>query len=170
MKRKVGYGLLVAVTAAVMALWVHSVVKKLSVSLSLSDSAIQRGSELRVQLQVTNPTRFPVGELRARLILRDIQSENRMSIPLRTGAESRGTDAWETTLRPEHCGVLELSATEIRIFDYIGLWSAKGKQLICFRTSAYLPGRSFRETLCNENNGKRRRKSFGVRKGYTGSL
>lgn len=125
--------------AAVMALWVHSVVKKLSVSLSLSDSAIQRGSELRVQLQVTNPTRFPVGELRARLILRDIQSENRMSIPLRTGAESRGTDAWETTLRPEHCGVLELSATEIRIFDYIGLWSAKGKQLPVSRFVSVLP-------------------------------
>ncbi|MCI8318585.1 MAG: DUF58 domain-containing protein [Lachnospiraceae bacterium] len=161
MKRKVGYGLLVAVTAALavtrksqflyfllafefffaaaMALWVHSVVKKLSVSLSLSDSVIQRGSELRVQLQVTNPTRFPVGELKAWLVLRDIQNENRMPILVRTGAAGRGTDAWQTTLTPEHCGVLELSVTEIRIFDYIGLWSAKGTRLPGSRLVSVLP-------------------------------
>lgn len=188
MKRKVAYGVLVLLTlfvavtreaqfprfllayellfAAAMAMWVRWIVRKLKISLELSQGTIIRGERVSVKVHAKNPTWFPVGEIAVELVLRDMSREcadtaeestgkkvkrrrGRQSdgvaaafgrrISAYMGADSRGTDTWQVDVIPVHCGLLGVEIVQVRVSDYIGLWSARVREPFSGKSVSVLP-------------------------------
>lgn len=150
--------------AVVMALWVHYMARQLKVSLVMGQKCIHKGSRADVYVCVENPTWFPAGHMEVEISMRDISGwhaglngssdEQRnasggrsnpvqrcpqKSFTLQAGAASHQTDQWKTEIQPVHCGLLELEIADIRVFDYIGLFSAKVKRPFHGRFLSVLP-------------------------------
>lgn len=167
MKRKITYILLllVTLTAAVtgegefprflfafevlfglaMAVWVHWMIKKLCVKLSVSPETIFRGDTAEIRAEIKNPSFFPASDIQLTLEIRELTGEKDRRreavkrISGHTGADKKGTDTWKVPVQPVHTGVLSIRVVEIRLFDYMGLFSAKGKKKPQGCTAAVLP-------------------------------
>lgn len=128
-----------------MAVWVHWMAKKISVRLLVSPETIFRGETAEVCVQIENPSVFPVSDIQVTLEMREMtgemdrQYEAVKSISGHTGADKKGTDTWKIPVQPVHTGVVSIRVSGLRLFDYIGLFSAKGKKTGKGRTVAVLP-------------------------------
>ena len=117
--------------AVFMGIWVHQMAKKIKAELVLPRSSVIRGEKAPVRLYFQNPTIFPVGDIR---ITAEITGGGQ--IVRHTGVAPKSRDQWQLQIQPVHCGETRIVITELRIFDYIGLFSARmhssGKKTAAF--------------------------------------
>ena len=117
--------------AACMGIWVHVMAGKIKASFAIERAAVFRGERDGITLSFQNPTVFPVGDIR---ITARITGGGEVIGHTGVGAGSR--DSWNIQVQPVHCGEAQVTVTELRIFDYIGLFSARlrttGKKGIVF--------------------------------------
>ena len=121
--------------AAVQALWVHAAARRMEAAVVIAERTVRRGEQLTVQVQIKNNTVFSVANAALKLVLRDVTAQQggadgevctaQRVIEGRTGAEALRTDVWQVRIQPLHCGMVGASLRELRIFDYLGLFSAR---------------------------------------------
>ena len=120
--------------AVCMAAGVWYVAGKLRISAKTEDSAVTRGERGKFILEIENSTVFPVGDIQ---IVMDVTGAGR--IIRHTAADRKSRDSWQIFLEPVHCGFFRVSVTELRVFDYLGLFSAKIRIPSLARTIAVIP-------------------------------
>lgn len=106
--------------ALCMGIWVHVMAGKIKASFAIQRAAVFRGEHDGITLYFQNPTVFPVGDIR---ITARITGGG--EIVRHTGVGAKSRDSWNIQVQPVHCGEAQVTVTELRIFDYIGLFSAK---------------------------------------------
>ena len=106
--------------AVCMGIWVHVMAGKIKASFAIERAAVFRGERDDMTLSFQNPTVFPVGDIR---ITARITGGGEVIGHTGVGAGSR--DSWNIQVQPVHCGEAQVTVTELRIFDYIGLFSAR---------------------------------------------
>ena len=120
--------------ALFMGIWVHQMAKIIKAQLILPRSSVIRGEKALVKLSFFNPSVFPVGDIRI-----TAQITGGGQIVRHTGVAPGSHDLWQLELLPVHCGEIRILITELRIFDYLGLFSARlqfyGKRKTVFGTS-----------------------------------
>lgn len=151
MRRRIAWGLVVLVTLAaavtregkfprfllsfellfflVMLVWVRWIVKKITAEVSLSEDSIYRGERTSVKVSIRNPSWFPVADAAVRVSLEGLnQTEpSVMTVNGHIGADAKSADCWQAEIQPVHCGLIGVSLEEVRIYDYLGVFSAKVK-------------------------------------------
>lgn len=120
--------------AVCMAAGVWYVAGKLRVSAKTESSAVTRGEREKFILEIENSTVFPVGDIQ---IVMDVTGAGR--IIRHTAADRKSRDSWQIFLEPVHCGFFRVGVTELRVFDYLGLFSAKIRIPSLARTIAVIP-------------------------------
>ena len=168
MKRKIAYVLLIILTicaalgnkwsfwrfllafeilyGVAMLVWVRFVAGQLKLSFSVSESRIVQGQKTTLKLQVLNRCGFPVGDIRVKMQIRDVsgwQPDTGMpekSFTVTAGAERHREGVRQTKIQPVHCGLLKITMQEARLFDYMGLWSARIEVPFAAGYLSVLPG------------------------------
>ncbi|MBU5482289.1 DUF58 domain-containing protein [Blautia sp. MSJ-19] len=117
-----------------MAIGVHDTAKRIQVQAETERTAIIRGEQGRFFLHIENQSIFPVGDIRITL---EVSGVGR--IVRHSGADRKSRDSWQIFLEPVHCGFVRIRVVEMRVFDYLGLFSAKIRIPKLARTISVLP-------------------------------
>ncbi|MDO4309054.1 MAG: DUF58 domain-containing protein [Eubacteriales bacterium] len=114
-----------------MFVWVRRMSKRLTADLILSEDSIYRGGRMTVKVSVRNPSWFPVSDAAVKVSLEGMsgkQTETSVKIVEgHVGADRKSTDCWQAEVQPVHCGLLGVALEEVRIYDYLGVFSSKLK-------------------------------------------
>lgn len=131
--------------AAALFVQVRCLARRLEVSLTLTQKSILQGNQVGAQLHIKNPTHFPAGTMEAELCMRDLsgwypkEDYPEKKFTVHAGADRRRTDLWQTDIQPVHCGLIQIQIEEIRVYDYIGLFSARLRGPFMERYVSVLP-------------------------------
>lgn len=117
-----------------MLIGVHDTAKRIRVQAETRRTALTRGERERFFLHIENQSFFPVGDIRITL---DVSGAGR--IIRHTGTDRKSRDSWQILLEPVHCGFARICVAEMRVFDYLGLFSAKIRIPALARTIAVVP-------------------------------
>lgn len=114
-----------------MFIWVRRMSKKLTADLLLSEDSVYRGDRMTMKVSIRNPSWFPVADAAVRVSLEGLSGKQTEAcakiVEGHIGADRKSTDCWQAEVQPVHCGLIGVNLEEVRIYDYLGVFSSKLK-------------------------------------------
>lgn len=96
--------------------------RKMAVEFSRSKDSMEKGSGLWCRILVHNQGRLPVGSFRLRIKFGYRHGEVYETKKLYASAKC-GEDSLDFSVCPPYCGIVKLEITQLRIYDYLSLFS-----------------------------------------------
>ncbi len=109
----------------------------LSVSFLKKSETAELGGEMRCQLVIHNTGKLPVSRARLRLKLKYAGEKKEVTRRLYFGA-AKGDSETEFSFRTEYCGLIQIKADKLRVYDYMSLYSSS-KPLDAYMEAAVFP-------------------------------
>lgn len=111
--------------------------KHISVEFIKKSETAELGGEMHCHLVIHNTGKLPVSRARLRLKLKYAGEQKEVTRRLYLGAE-KGDNETEFSFRTEYCGLIQIKADKLRVYDYMSLYSSS-KPLDAYMEAAVFP-------------------------------
>ena len=116
--------------------------------LKQSEAALER-SKSKCGIVIRNKGRLPANRCQLRFRFRYFTEVRRKTVKLYCGAD-KGDSKSELSVQAEYCGLVQVKLDRIRVYDYLGLFSAK-KTLDMAMELAVFPGEQSLQIIISES-------------------
>ncbi|MGI6011399.1 MAG: DUF58 domain-containing protein [Ruminococcus sp.] len=122
---------------ALICMWILSrlLSSRLEVGIQMQQDTVRKGETARGRLQVINRSWLPVLHFRIRIEYANCWGGEKYSQFLDGGVSGKGQAQPEFLISSDYCGLLKITAAEIKVWDYLSLF---GKKRPCSETANLL--------------------------------